>query len=272
MIQSSRIQQLNDKEVQRGSYVLYWMQASVRVVDNPALLYAIRTADELGIQLAVLAAPPDEAALRLAGQASLLVTDRGYLVHQRSWRASVADRAPCPVWQIEGDLVVPIEEASGKSEWAAATIRRKIHRVWEQYLVAGDPLRAPRKDSLGIRIGGALSPDHQLTNRLDVDRLVQPVSQFKGGSSQALRRLERFTKDSLKHYHSLRNDPGQEYQSSLSPYLHFGQINPLTIALKVKAARGVSVEAKEAFLEELIVRRELAFNFVYYEEQYDSYG
>jgi len=101
---------------------------------------------------------------------------------------------------------------------------------------------------------------------------VPPVPQFKGESSEALRRIERFTKDSLKHYHSLRSDPGQQHQSRLSPYLHFGQISPLTIALRVKAARGAPAEAKEAFLEELIVRRELAFNFVYYEAQYDSYA
>jgi deoxyribodipyrimidine photo-lyase len=311
VIHPSRIQQLNDKIEKPGRYALYWMQASVRVVDNPALLYAIQRADELGlpvlavfgltdrypdanlrhftflieglrdverelenlgIQLVVLEAPPDEAALRLAGEAALVVTDRGYLAHQRSWRVSVAERAACPVRQVEGDLVVPIEEASGKSEWAAATIRRKIHRVWDQFLVAGDPSQAPRKDSLGIRIGGAIRPDPELAGRLDVDRSVQPVSQFKGGSSQALRRLDRFIKGSLKYYHSLRNDPGQEHQSNLSPYLHFGQISPLTIALKIKMARGLPAEAKETFLEELIVRRELAFNFVYYEEQYDSYA
>jgi len=310
MIHPSRIKQLNDKPVQKGGYVLYWMQASVRVVDNPALLYAVQQADEigvpllavfgltasypeanlrhftflaegleeaareleqLGIRLVVLEAPPDEAALRLAGDAAALVTDRGYLTHQRRWRSSVADRAPCPVWQIEGDVVLPVEEVSNKSEWAAHTIRRKIHRIWEQYLVAGDPPQAPGKDSLGIRITDAVQPDHELAGRLEVDRTVQPVAHFKGGSSRALARLEQFCKHSLPYYHTLRNDPAQEHQSNLSPYLHFGQISPLTVALAVKAARGAPQEAKDAFLEELIVRRELAFNFVYYEPNYASY-
>ena len=57
----------------------------------------------------------------------------------------------------------------------------------------------------------------------------------------------------------------------MSPYLHFGQISPLTVALTVQAADGVAEEAKQAFLEELIVRRELAVNFVYYEKHYDRY-
>ncbi len=310
MIHPSRIKQLNDKAVRKGGYVLYWMQASVRVVDNPALLYAVQQADEigvpvlavfgltasypeanlrhftfllegleevsrelekLGIRLVVLEAPPDEAALRLAGDAAALVTDRGYLTHQRRWRSSVADQAPCPVWRIEGDVVLPVEEVSGKSEWAAHTIRRKIHRIRDQYLVSGDPPQAPRKDSLDVRIDGAVQPDHELVGRLEIDRSVQPVAGFKGGCSRALERLQRFCKDSLPCYHNLRNDPAQEHQSNLSPYLHFGQISPLTIALAVKAARGAPQEARDAFLEELIVRRELAFNFVYYEPNYASY-
>jgi deoxyribodipyrimidine photo-lyase len=66
----------------------------------------------------------------------------------------------------------------------------------------------------------------------------------------------------------LRNDPTLDYLSHLSPYLHFGQISPLYIALKVidTDSRG-----KEAFLEELIVRRELSMNFVFYNEKYDSF-
>jgi deoxyribodipyrimidine photo-lyase len=311
MIHPSRIRRLNDQPTQKGRYVLYWMQASVRVVENPALLYAIHQAEELGvpvlavfgltigypeanlrhftfliegleeaareleklgIRLVILEAQPDEAALRLAADAALLVTDRGYLTHQRRWRASVAQQAPCGLLQVEGDLVLPIEEVSDKSEWAAATIRRKIHRIWDQYLVADDPPHAPRKDSLGIHIDGAVQPDQELIGRLDIDRSVQPAARFKGGTSKALDRLEEFCKNSLRYYHSRRNDPAQEHQSDLSPYLHFGQISPLTIALAVKAARGAPREAKDAFHEELIVRRELAFNFVYYEQRYDSYA
>jgi deoxyribodipyrimidine photo-lyase len=311
MIHPSRIKKLNDQPAQKGSYVLYWMQASVRVIDNPALVHAIQQADELalpvlavfglfgrypeanlrhftfliegledasrelerlGIRLAVLEAPPDRAALRMAAQAAIVVTDRGYLAHQRRWRESVAGSALCTVWQVEGDVVLPVEEVSGKSEWAAATIRRKIHRLWDRYLTASDPPHAPRRDSLGIRIDDALQPGHELIGSLDIDRSVEPTAWFRGGSGPALERLEQFCRNSLRHYHTLRNDPAQEHQSGLSPYLHFGQISPLTVALAVRAARGAPKEAKEAFLEELIVRRELAFNFVYYEQHYAGYA
>jgi deoxyribodipyrimidine photo-lyase len=311
MIHPSRVKQLNDKPIRKAGYVLYWMQASVRVTDNPALLFAIQQAEELavplltvfgltsgypeanlrhfaflvegleeaareleklGIRLVVLEAQPDEAALRLAADAAVLITDRGYLEHQRRWRSTVAQKAPCRVRQVEGDLVLPVEEVSDKSEWAAATIRRKIHRIWDQYLVAGDPVQAPRKDSFGIRVDDALQPDQELIGRLHIDRSVQPVARFKGGSRRALDLLEQFCRNSLPHYHRLRNDPAQEHQSNLSPYLHFGQVSPLTVALAVKAAREAPGEARDAFLEELIVRRELAFNFVYHEPRYHSYA
>jgi deoxyribodipyrimidine photo-lyase len=167
MINPSRIKQLDDQPTRKGRYILYWMQASVRVKDNPVLLIAIRQADKLGypvlavfglttgypeanfryftfliegledtereleklgIRLLILESRPDEAALRMAAEAAIVVTDRGYLAHQRRWRESVARKAPCTVWQVEGDVVLPVEEVSDKSEWAAATIRRKIHR------------------------------------------------------------------------------------------------------------------------------------------------
>jgi deoxyribodipyrimidine photo-lyase len=83
--------------------------------------------------------------------------------------------------------------------------------------------------------------------------------------------LDAFIRDKLKHYNDLRNDPGTDYGSQMSPYLHFGQISPLEIALKVRRARGKAKDAKEAYLEELIVRRELSMNFVHYNPHYDAY-
>jgi deoxyribodipyrimidine photo-lyase len=168
VIHPSRLKILNDRGEKRGAYVLYWMQAAPRVPDNLALDYAITRADELdlpllcvfgltarypeanlrhyafltqglaetakslqepGIRLAVLLEEPDRAALRLARDAALLVTDRGYLHHQRGWRERVAAEAPCPVAQVEGELVLPLEEVSGKLEWSAASFRPKVRRL-----------------------------------------------------------------------------------------------------------------------------------------------
>jgi deoxyribodipyrimidine photo-lyase len=307
-----RIRRLNDRPLVDGTYVLYWMQASQRAESNPALEYAIRRADEInrgvvvafglmagypeanarhfafmleglaevedslrrrGIRMVMRAGHPDEVALSLAGDAALVVCDRGYLRHQRRWRRHVADAATCAVIQVEGDVVVPVETASGKAEHAARTLRPKIHRCWSDFLheiAAGEP----SKPTLRLRLGKELDPGDPaaLLRTLDVDRNVAPVARFRGGTSEARRRLEHFLRHKLAGYHAGRSEPARAQVSELSPYLHFGQISPIEVALKAKAARSAGEADRASFLEELIVRRELACNFVQYTDGYDRYG
>jgi deoxyribodipyrimidine photo-lyase len=283
--------------VQDGRFVLYWMQQSQRSRFNHALEYAIERANELrkppvvvfglmddypqanerhyafmleglvdtarqlekrGIRFVLKRGQPQEVAVHFASQAALLVCDRGYLRHQRRWRDHVADRAPCLVVQVESDVVVPVEVVSDKAEFAARTIRPKIHRLLKGYLT---PLSARRVSvkSLDLHISG----DPITLEGLKLDRSVGRVSRFKGGESEARRLLDRFVQSKLSDYDDARNEPAAEATSLLSPYLHFGQISPLEIAL----AAGES----DKYLEELIVRRELSMNFVQFQPKYDSY-
>jgi deoxyribodipyrimidine photo-lyase len=106
-------------------------------------------------------------------------------------------------------------------------------------------------------------------SKLNIDRSVGPSKYFKGGTAEAKRRLKDFIKKKLDHYADLRNDPCFDATSNMSPYLHFGQISPLYIALKVLESES---RGKEAYLEELIVRRELSYNFVYYNQSYDKFA
>lgn len=310
MIQPQRIEALNDQPVRQGRYVLYWMQASPRAVGNHALEYAIRQANDLrqgvvvvfgltddypeanlrhytflleglcdvrqalaqrGIQLVVRPASPPDAALSLADDASLLVTDVGYLRHQRAWRQTVAWKAPCRVVQVESNVIVPVHATSSKEEYAARTIRPKIHRLLARYLV---PLRETRTgvDTLGLKFAGLdLHRPDDVLERLRIDRSVPPSPLFHGGTTQALRLLRQFIEHKLARYPQDRNQPALDGVSHMSPYLHFGQISPLQIALAVQNVRGPSAQAKDAFLEELIVRRELSMNFVTFQRQYDAY-
>ena len=103
---------------------------------------------------------------------------------------------------------------------------------------------------------------------LDIDRSVKKTEYYRGGSSEAAKELEYFLKNKLSRFFELRNQPGEEYLSNLSPYLHFGQISPVYVALMVNQHGGPGVEA---YLEELIVRRELSMNFVHFNENYDSF-
>jgi deoxyribodipyrimidine photo-lyase len=148
VIQPERIKALNDKAARNGDYVLYWMQQSQRASRNPALELAIQEANqrrlpvvvcfglmadypeanarhytfmvqglrdvdtqlrERGIAFVVKLGRPDTVALSLSADAAVLICDRGYLRHQKFWYQNVSARATCPVVQVEGDVVVPVE-------------------------------------------------------------------------------------------------------------------------------------------------------------------
>jgi deoxyribodipyrimidine photo-lyase len=104
-------------------------------------------------------------------------------------------------------------------------------------------------------------------SELHIDRSVKRVDAFHGGTKEAKSHLGVFLESKLDRFPELRNDPTLDYLSHMSPYLHFGQISPLYIALKVSKTGSPGIEA---FLEELIIRRELSMNFVFYNEKYDS--
>ena len=114
------------------------------------------TADRLrqrGIRLVVRLSPPAQTALTLSADAALVVTDAGYLRIQRSWRRRVARSAGCRVVQVESDVVVPVGTASDKEEYAARTIRPKIHRALGRFLRPLEETRLVRS-SLDLRVDG----------------------------------------------------------------------------------------------------------------------
>ena len=191
-IQEERVQNLNEEKVREGDYVLYWMQSSQRAEQNHALEYAVQQANDLDQRLLVVfgltddypeanlrhyafmleglkdvaggpqgsrhkmvvrRGSPDEVALEAGKDASLIVTDRGYMRPQREWREKVAAEAGCLVTQVESDVVVPVELASGKQEHAARTLRPKIGEYLEDFLVELTPTK-PEKQSLNMQADG----------------------------------------------------------------------------------------------------------------------
>ncbi|MBS3734841.1 MAG: deoxyribodipyrimidine photo-lyase [Phycisphaerae bacterium] len=310
MIEPQRIQALNDAPVARDRRcVLYWMQASQRAGSNHALEHACRQADELklpvvvcfaltddypdanerhyafmlegltetaaqleqrGVRFVLRRGRPPEVVADLAEKAALIICDAAYLRHQRQWRRQVARTADCRVERVEADVVVPVAVVSDKTEYAARTIRPRHRRHWERFLT---PLEqaGPRRDSLAMRLDG-LPPDDSaaLLARLDIDRSVQRTDHYHGGTRRARQRLKAFVRDALGRYVDERSDPSLGVASRLSAYLHFGQIAPVEIACAVRDA-DVPEPAKEAYLEELLIRRELAVNFAFHNPQYDRW-
>jgi deoxyribodipyrimidine photo-lyase len=224
------------------------------------------------IKMVVQHGNPADVAVKLAAKAGLVVCDRGYLRHQKAWRRTVAEDAPCEVVQIEGDVVVPVEVVSGKAEYAARTLRPKLHKYLEDYLVdlSTTPLGC---NALSLGVGGMdLGDLNRVVRRLRLDHGVPPVTQFfRGGTGAARRLLDRFLDKLLPAYQENRNQPQTDYTSHLSKYLHFGQISPIYVAVRGRQARRAPRDERAAFLEELLVRRELSMNFVHYTKDYDSF-
>jgi deoxyribodipyrimidine photo-lyase len=115
----------------------------------------------------------------------------------------------------------------------------------------------------------SLQCDHSCLDGLKIDGSVAQAGEIRGGTREALRLLRDFVNKKLKTYDHERNHPEVDGTSRLSPYLHFGQISPVSVALEVLNASAPQV-AKEAFLDQLITWRELSVNFVRHSELYDT--
>lgn len=318
----SRHQILRDLPLNsKGEYILYRMQASVRLRHNFALRYAVEQANDLEVPLRILyTLDPDfpeanlrhfrflveglldfsrhavergyqlmveigspEAALRHhLPEATLVVLDKGYLRIQRSWQEKVCQLSVAPVYQIEDNLVVPVALASDKAEWAARTIRPRIHRALE--LLLEDALyelpallspqlqRSFDRDELCEKLNRFLN-EHPL-----LDRSLPPISMV-GGEEEAGQLFRHFVANQMIEYAEARNDPAKRASSRISPYLHFGQIAPLTLLQLARKGEelvddrliGRYQDSLDMLVEQLVVRRELAHNYVYYRANYDCY-
>lgn len=285
--------------------VVYWMQRAQRATDNPALNVAIEAANALeqpllvffrltatvaranarhyqflleglrelpeqlerrNVRMVLRCEPETADAFCEEVGASLLVTDDDPLRQPRETRRAVAARIRIPYWVVDADVIVP-SRLLRKEQYAARTIRPRIHTLLPQYLV---PLPNPSAQvtwPTGRVIEGTAA-NLSLLDRLHVDQSAKPVTSFIGGASHARQALQTFVKDRLSSYAESRNEPAIDGTSQLSPYLRFGHIGPHTIALAVKKATAPARD-RDAYLEQLIVRRELSVNFVRYNPHYD---
>jgi len=296
---------------QPGRYVLYAMQQSQRAEQNPALEHAVKLANRydlpLVVSFAVMNGYPGGSNLRhcrfmleglrdagrtladrkakfvvriadpvalvteLANDAAHVVVDRGYLRHQRGWLDQVADGVGCRVTRVEGDVVVPVDEVSDKAEHAARTIRKKINSRRDGYLVR---LRATTLEngSRSLPIDGLDVTDVDgILAQMAIDRSVTANPLFVGGTTEAKRLFRDFLKR-FGDYDAHRNQPQTDEVSHMSKYLHFGQISPVWLACEVHGSGHGGEEDRASFLEELIVRRELAMNFCEFTPDYDRYS
>jgi deoxyribodipyrimidine photo-lyase len=231
----------------------------------------VETRDDLerrGVPLLVRIGQPDAVVAETAREASaaLVVGDENPVRIARAWRSSLAEALDVPYLCVDGDVVVPTS-LFVREEYAARTLRPKIHAVWNEYLKAiPNPFAELRWKQDDLPAGELVDADRLLA-RLGVGGVVE-VEGYRGGPLEARRRLDRFIKTRLSEYATARNRPVPCVTSELSAHLHFGHISPITVALCVIRS-GCLANSIDAYLEELIVRRELAINFVARNPDYD---
>jgi len=283
------------------------MQSSQRAEENWALSYAIETANKLGLPIIVyfgLTAEfpeancrhywfmleglkeisatlqnlgirfvikhgfPPQGLIDLSKKASEVIVDRGYLRVTKEWYNYAAERVQAPLIQVEDNVVVPIEETSQKEEYSAATLRPKLLSKLNQFLDL-PPKILPKKPSLDIKMDFVSLTNFENTFiELKTDRTVDASKYIQGGTTRAKKLLDLFIENNLWIYEKEGNNPENNCASYLSPYLHFGQISPIYIVIQILRTNA-SISHK--FLEQLIIRRELAANFVHQNPNYDSF-
>lgn len=214
------------------------------------------------------------AAVELIDKAALVVVDDfPAFILPRVTEAALAatDDSGAPVLAFDANGVVPLAEITDR-QYAARTIRPRLHRRLPDYLrPATDDEDAPGSGAVELPVEGIADrlPDAgdeglaELVAECDVDHDVLPSLRHRGGRRAALERLDEFVGGDLARYADSNRDPGADVGSGLSPYLHFGCVSPLEVALRVLEADAPD-EAIDAFLEQLVVRRELAYNFCRY--------
>jgi deoxyribodipyrimidine photo-lyase len=291
-----------------GTCVVYWMQRAQRGIDNPALDVAMAAANELGKPVVVFLAPvpfypranlrhyhflseaipdiadalkkrnagfvlrryPEHSLRRFCEEVrpALVVGDENPMREPESWRQKAAKELRVPLWTVDADVIVP-SKLLEKAQYAAHIARPRLQAQLPKFLVAsGNPTaQVTWGNPRGISFH---APDFDITQDWKLDRSVSPASQWRGGSKEALRLLHDFIEHKLSGYGIKRNKPELDHTSRLSPYLHFGHISPIAIALAVQKS-GAPKADKEAFLNQIIVWRELSINLVRYNSGYDNF-
>jgi len=287
-----------------GDRVVYWMDASQRTVSNLALEHAVSVSnhsnlpldvlfvintdspdfnrrsvsfmldgmddvavglEERGINLSVRIGNAVQEVLSHCQDAGAIIMDCGYLRHRRRDYDEILRSTDIAVHQLEDNVVVPPEIASDKEEWSAATLRRKITPMipdWLDFAVRTEPK---------VRSHGLWGDEHTWNGVGSIEQFLpeegpRPAASLRGGQNEANRKWRSFLEKGMAHYTEARNEPASDGQSGMSPHLHFGQISPVMMA-----AEAWGLPGSETFLEELIVRRELAVNFTLYNGHYDDY-
>ncbi len=214
---------------------------------------------------------PNHALYDLAKNAAALVTDDYPVFIAADHNRSVPAKLDVAYYAVDSSCVVPMRLIE-KRQFGAYTIRPRIHKLLPTYLQEPDKLQVTKRwvgapPSFHVKVTDENIPE--LVTTCEIDHSVKPSLAYEGGRLAAERLLTNFLERNLKRYAKERNQPAAHATSHMSPYLHFGQMSSLEIALATNEYAGKHKLIADEFLEELIVRRELAFNYARFVERPD---
>ncbi|HEX2833743.1 MAG TPA: deoxyribodipyrimidine photolyase [Thermoanaerobaculia bacterium] len=293
-----------------GRYILYWAQSARRLRNNLALEYAIHCANELQLPVVVYESiRPDypfandrihsfvlegvrqnriDAGTRglhyhfflpktaseargvvstLAAEARRVVTDEYPTSIIATQTKRFLARSAVAVHLVDGNGILPMR-VFGKELYSARFLRDRAHALFRDLWPALEE-REPKKrfrGELALPSYGGENP-RRAAGECAIDHAIAPVPAI-GGRDAALARFETFRRDGLRGYAHERNK-ATKHLSGLSPYLHFGHVGIHEIAERVLQSDAPD-EDVDSFLEEAIIRRELSFNFCFYQSRFDS--
>lgn len=308
-VNPKRVRVIKDTPVAGGKCVVYWMSREQRANDNWALLYAQDISQQLNLPLIVIfildtyktEASQDHFNFMLKGleqvsqqlgklnipfnllngsaitiipqlikndYCAYLVTDFAPTNKNRHIKSQISQNIEIPFVEVDSHNIVPCFVASDKMEYGARTIRPKIHKHLREFL-GQFPSVKPQKQKIEIKTKYITFKEaYDLVSKLPTYN--QKYIVFPG-EQNAFKTLENFIEKKLNNYEKNRNNPNYDNTSNLSAYLHFGQISSQRVALEVNKAKAV-YKSKNAFLEELIVRKELSDNFCFYNKNYADFA
>lgn len=201
-------------------------------------------------------------------KAGMVITDFDPLKIKLQWKQTASIGLKCPFYEVDAHNVIPARFISQKTEFAAYTLRPKVHRLLDQFLVPFPDVQSFKQENIHLECNYSAE---DVLRKVGVRRDIQPVSTFSPGPNSAMNALRSFIDHKLEAYGEKRNDPNLGNVSDMSPWLHFGNISSQTIALMIKTQES-NKESIDSFLEELIVRKELADNYCLYTSDYDNFN
>ncbi len=209
----------------------------------------------------------------LAKASHSVIFDYGYLRPQLAWRREVLNhildnKIETNIVLVESDLIVPVRKAYDKVAYGAYVIRPHLHKKMSEYRDFSQLTTVKNRQKINIAEDVDLN-DLSFISHLHIDHTVKKTPYFHGGYSHAKQQLQLFIDQKLSSY-PLRSDPSLNIQSHMSTYLQFGQISPLEILDRIEKS-DVTEAIKQEFIEQLLVRRELAYNYVFYNRDYDRF-